>query len=34
MGQTDVLVKGTSGNGEMKIEPYEVDYKKCRTSSM
>jgi alkylation response protein AidB-like acyl-CoA dehydrogenase len=28
MGQTDVLVKETSGNGEMQIEPYEIDYNK------
>jgi alkylation response protein AidB-like acyl-CoA dehydrogenase len=28
MGQTDVLEKETSGNGEMQIEPYEIDYNK------
>ena len=28
MGQTNVLKKETSGNGEMKIEPYAVDYNK------
>ena len=30
MGQTDVLEKEASGNGEMKIESYEVDYNKLK----